>query len=803
MLRLPQSLRNGFRMLRQVRGLAIVAVLTLGIAVNVAVFAVVHAVLVRPLPHPEPERLIAVWFRNLTDGREHQMAPLDFFDFERGTRSFERMAAYYPPGFTLTGGGVAERIPGARASSGIFEVLGVRPFLGRSFTPADDTAGTAAVAVISHRLWVRRFGSDRSIVGRSIVLSGRPYTVVGVLPAGVETPALWPRMPDVWVPIGLDANVDSRDARMLRVLGRLRGDVSVEQARADLERIAQGLSRTFPESHATTGVTMRPLLEELTADIRPSLLMLLGGVAALLLVSAGNAASLILAGTLQRRYEFSTRLALGATRRQLIRQIVSENVVLGAVGAVAGFGLAYAASDRLVAVAAAAGVPRASEIQVGTLALAASFGLSLLCATICAAVAGFTVVKRSAGNLAPLDGRVSATHRRTYAVLLTVQTAFSLALLTGAGLLVRSFYELQAVDPGFDSSRTYTTRLSPPSARYPAGPVLAGFYDQAVERVRTLPGVESAAVVDWLPASGWGSVTGFTLRSSEARHLAELRIVGSGYFDTMSIPLVAGRVFDGRDRESSSRVVVVNESFARAHFAGTSAVGQSVRFDRGDTPFTAEIVGVIRDVREMSRRLSPTPGVYAPKAQPPWRNAETRELVVRMAGDIEPPSVAIQAVFRDLEPDMPIAPLEPLAEVTSMPIVRTQLYASAVLMFAIVAVMLAAFGIYGVVSAVVVQGSREIGIRMALGATSVRVIADAARRGVLPTAVGVFAGAPLAVGAGRLVRSQLFGVQPTDIPTLVFVATVTVAVAITASVLPARRAAHIDPAVSLRDQTMA
>jgi putative ABC transport system permease protein len=331
--------------------------------------------------------------------------------------------------------------------------------------------------------------------------------------------------------------------------------------------------------------------------------------------------------------------------------------------------------------------------------------------------------------------------------------------------------------------------------------VLAGFYDQAVERVSTLPGVEGAAVVDWLPASGWGSVTGFTLLSGGERQLAELRIIGSGYFDTMGIPLLAGRPFDGRDRESSSRVVIVNESFARAYFGG-AAVGQSVRFDRGDTPFTAEIVGVIRDVREISRRLPPAPGVYAPKTQEPWRNAETRELVVRMAGDVEPPSVAMQTALRDLEPDMPVAPLEPLAEVTSVPIVRTQLYASAVLVFAVVAVLLAAFGIYGVVSAIVVQGSRQIGIRMALGATSARVIADAARRGVLPTVVGLLAGVPLALGAGRLVRQQLFGVQPTDIPTLAFVAAVMLSVAITAAVVPARRAAYVDPAISLREQSI-
>jgi putative ABC transport system permease protein len=799
----PQALRNGIRMLGSARGLAIVAVLSLGIAVNVAVFSVVHAVLVRPLPHPDPGRLVAIASRDLTDGREHQMAPLDFFDFERQSSSFDRIAAYYPPGFTITGNSAAERVAGARATSGIFTVFGVRPILGRSFRPDEDKPGAARVVVMSHGLWTRRFNSDPAIVSQSIVMSGNVYAVVGVLPEGFATPAMWPRMPDVWVPLGLDPNVASREARMLRVLGRLRGGVTIEQARADLDRVAAVLARTHPDTNRATGVVVAPLLEQLTRDARPSLLILVAGVAALLLVAIGNAAGLILVGTLQRRSELTTRLALGATRGQLVRQIVAEHVILGAIAGVCGFALAYLAADVLVDIAAAAGVPRAPEILVGGLSLAIGFALSIACTIVCSLIAGISTVTRAAKSGLVRDTRaLTRSHRRTQATLLAVEAAFSLALLAAGTLLIRSFYELQTLDPGFDASRTFTLRLSPPAARYPAGPVLTGFYDRVLERVKTVPGIGSAAVVDWVPATGAGSMIGFTTNDTgdRNRHLAELRIVSQDYFRTLAIPVVAGRGFDARDRDSTPHVAIVNESFARAHFGRVDVVGRSITFDRGQ-PTSAEIVGVTRDVREVSRRVAPSPGVYVPKTQRPWLTAETRELIVRATGDGPPSAATLQAIVRELEPDVPLGPLQPLAEVTSQPVLRAELYASAVTAFAAIAMLLAAFGVYGAVASIVTQRARQIGICMALGATSTRVVRETARHGLAPTVVGLVIGAPLALGAGYVVRQQLFEVQPNDPITLGAVAVLMLAVTAAASFVPAMRAAKIDPAVTLRHES--
>ena len=485
---LLQDTRYAMRRLRRARVPAVVVVLALGVGVNLAVFGVIHAALVRPLPHPDPDRLVAISSRDIESGREHQTAPLDFFDIERRTTSLSRVAAYYPPGFTLTGGGQAERVSGARASSGIFDVFGVQPILGRGFVPAEDLAGAEPVAVISHALWMRRYQGNPGAVGQAIVLSGRTYTLVGVLPEGFHSPAMWPRMPDVWVPLGLDPNVGRRDARMLRVIGRLRPDVSVDQARAELTALAAGLAVEHPDTNAGTGATVSGLLEQMTREVRPSLYALGAAVIALMLVACGNAAGLLIGGALARQHEFATRLALGASRARIIRQVVAENLVVGLLAAAAGFALAWWSRDLLVGAATAAGVPRASEIGIGPRTFAAGVMLSLVCTTACALATAFEATRE--GDLRVMRGAGASTARRGRgrAALIGLEAALSMALLVGAALLIRSFHALQLTDPGFDPARVVTTRLSPPSARYPAGPVLAGFYDRVVERVENAAG---------------------------------------------------------------------------------------------------------------------------------------------------------------------------------------------------------------------------------------------------------------------------------------------------------------------------
>jgi predicted permease len=796
-----QDTRYALRRLRSPRVPAIVAVLAIGVSVNVAVFAIVQAALLRPLPHPGADRLVAIASRDLASGREHLVGPLDFFDVQRRASAFARVAAYYPPGFTLTGGDQAERVSGARATSGIFEVFGVQPTLGRGFVPAEDRPGAAPVAVISHELWMRRYDGDRQAIGQPIVLSGRTYVLIGVLPEGFHSPAMWPRMPDVWVPLGLDPNVGKRETRMLRVLGRLQPGVSVDRARAELEAIARQLAIEHPETNRNIGAAVSGLLEQLTRDVRPSLYALGAAVIALLLVACGNAAGLLVGGALERRQEFATRLALGAGRARIVRQILAENLLLGLFAAFSGFALAWWASDFLVGAATAARVPRASEISLGPSTFALGVVLSLGCTFVCALVTAVDVTRAGALGVAPGIRTTTVRRGRGSAVLIALQAALSLALLVGAALLLRSVYALQLTDPGFDPTRVLTTRLSVPAARYPAGPVLAGFYARAVERIQAVPGVERASVVDWLPLGGFGASVPYRLPAVDAPdgppRLAELRVVGPDYFRTLGIPIVAGRSFDRSDVEGARQVVAINQAMARAHFGSADPIGRRLTLDR-DGSIDVEIVAVVGDVREVALRVAPVPGIYAPNTQLPWLRHETRDLVIRTTREITAMSPAIHGVLRELERDMPHSPIQRMDELVDGAVARPSFYATALASFAAMALLLAGFGIYGTVTSAVALHRRELAVRLALGASRRDVLVRATRFGATPTMLGLAVGVPLALAAGRLLRDQLYGIEPTDWRTIVLVGGGMAAVTLAAAIAPAWRAMRIDPVAVLK-----
>ena len=647
-----QDIRYAGRRLRRARVPAVVAVLALGVGVNLAVFSVIHASIVRPLPHPEPDRLVSISSRNIESGREHLMAPLDFFDIESRAASFARIAAYYPPGFTLTGGEQAERVSGARASSGIFEVFGVQPALGRGFLPAEDRAGAPPVAVISHALWMRRYQGDPGVLGQPIVLSGRPYTLVGVLPEGFHSPAMWPRMPEVWVPLGLDPNVGRRDARMLRVLGRLRpGRHGRPGARRARRAIASALATEHPDTNTGTGAAVAGLLEQLTRDVRPSLYALAAAVAraaARRLRQRGGAAR-------RRSARAAARVRHAARARRQPRadrpQIVAENLVRRVcIAAVAGFALALWTSDFLVGAAdrgrraAGRGDPRRfPDVRVRR---RSSRSPARRCARWSAGVEATrardlrVVPRRPQLDAAPQPGpsrRSSASRPRS-------RWPCSSAL----ALLIRSFYALQLTNPGFESAQ------HPDDAALGAsGPISCGTQvwpastTASLERVKALPGVEAASVVDWLPASGfgasvWRSAAPGAAPQSQAA-LAELRVIGLDYFRTLGIPLVAGRSFDRRDVERRpARSSPSIDSLARAYFGSEDPIGKRLTLDRG-RPLEVEIVGVVGDVRELALRLPPGPGIYAPNTQQPWIRHETRDLVIRTAADTAALAPAIYA----------------------------------------------------------------------------------------------------------------------------------------------------------------
>jgi predicted permease len=612
-------------------------------------------------------------------------------------------------------------------------------------------------------------------------------------------------MPDVWVPIGLDANVGRRDARMLRVIGRLKPGVSIDQARAELTLLTRRLTLEHPETNTGTGVVVAGLLEQLTRDVRPSLYALGAAVVALLLVACGNAAGLLIGGALERRHEFATRLALGAGRARIARQLVAESLLVGLLAAAIGFLLALWTKDFLVGAASAAGVPRASGISVGWATFVVGAVLSIVCTIGCALAAAGELLRSRDLRLVPGARNATMRRREARAVLIGVEAALSLALLVAAALLARSFYALQATSPGFDAARVLTTRLSLPQARYPAGPALAAVYDRVVERVAALPGVEAASVVDWLPASGFGASVRFSKTPGDGSvppdTLAELRVVGRDYFRTLGVPLVAGRSFDGRDVDGAPLAVAVNAALARAYFGDANPIGHRLILDRG-TPVTVEIVGVVGDVREIALRIPIGPAIYAPKTQQPWMQHETRDLVIRTSNGAATLAPAIQAVLRDVDPDIPRSPVQSMDRLVAGALVRPGFNAAAVAAFAFTAVLLAAFGIYGTVTAAVTGLRRELGVRLALGASRRHVLVRAARCGAAPTLLGLAAGVPLAIAAGRIVRDQLYGLGPADAPTLALVAGFMTVVSLAAALVPAVQAARIDPAAVLKHESV-
>jgi putative ABC transport system permease protein len=591
---------------------------------------------------------------------------------------------------------------------------------------------------------------------------------------------------------------------MLRVLGRLRDDVSVDRARAELDTLASALAGEYPETNRATGATVTTLLEQLTRDARPSLYALAAAVVALLLVACANASGLLIGQSLERRHEFATRLALGASRSRIVRQIVSENALVGLLAAAGGFALATWAGDLLVAAAAASGIPRASDIRVGWTAFAVGAVLSLICTTACALFAAYETTRSR--DLDIVRSTRGATPRRTRAraILIGVEAALSLALLAGGALLIRSFYALQATNPGFDVAHVITTRVSVPGARYPAGPVLANVYDRIVERVSTLPGVESASVVDWLPVGGFGASVSLRVPGSSpttGHALAELRVVGLDYFRTIGVPIVAGRPFDRRDVEGAPAVVAMNQSFARTYFGTQNPVGRHLILERGGSPRDVEVVAVVGDIRELALRISPGPGIYGPKTQQPWIQHETRDLVVRSNTDVGALAPAIASVLREIDPDIPRAPVQQMTEVIGGALARPRFYAATVAAFALIAVLLAVFGIFGAVTSAIAVRRRELGVRLALGASPAHVLRSAASYGATPTLVGLAAGVPLSIAAGKLVEQQLYGVGPADLQTLGVAVSVMAFVTVTAAFVPAVRAMRIDAVSVLKHET--
>jgi putative ABC transport system permease protein len=797
------DVRYGFRALVRMPGFTLSAVLTLalGMGMNSAIFTLVNTVLLRPLPYPEPERIVFVW-ESRAGGRMSATAP-DYMDIRSQTRSFEGLGARTAATMILTGGGDPERLRAARVSSNYGEVLGLRTIHGRNFLDEEDQAGSRRVVLLAHGFWQRRFGGDRRVVGREIRLNDESYTVVGVLQAHVRV------ADDVWIPLALTATeLASTGSHRYTMVGRLRAGVTAAAAGVELRAIAARLERE--RAHSNTDVTLEvvPIREQIVGDQSLRLFILVGAVAFVLLIACANVANLLLARASGRHREIALRTALGAGRVRVMRQLLAESVLLAVAGGGLGLLLAFVSLDALVSILPP-DVPRLNEVRMDMRVLTFTGGVAIAVGLLF----GLAPAVRTSlhpGNALREDhrGTGARVRHRMRSTLVVLEVAFSVVLLVGAGLMLRSFARLSQVDPGFDGRGVLAVRVSLPPARYAEPAAIASFYERLLDRVVALPSVRAAAVVTNLPGSG-SSMTisvrpeGRTFASPNEVPVAAYQAVSPAYFSALAIPLVRGRSFMPADRPGTARVAVINESMAAMIWPGENAIGKRFTLDDDDeTP--AEIIGVVADVRHSGLAEQMQPEFYLAVAQANasyWRwTAGTMSVLVRTPDEPLAGLQEVRAAIWSLDNALPVYDVNTLENVISQSVASTRVLMLLLGTFAALALVLASIGIYGVLAYIVGQRTAEIGIRMALGAKAAHVRAWVLGQSLRLTVAGILVGIPAALLLTRVLRSSLFEIPSTDPPTFSAAVLLLALVALIASYVPARRATRIEPVRAMRTE---
>ena len=800
-----QDLRYAGRMQLKNPGFTIVAViaLALGIGANTAIFSVVNSVLLRPLPYKDPERLVMVWEDASKFGYPRDTpAVANFVDWRDQNTVFEGMAAIADKSFNLTGTGDPERLEGRRVSANLFPLLGVDPQLGRTFTSAEDQPGSDKVVVLSYALWQRRFGGDNSIVGKPLSLNGETYTVVGVMPARFQFPTSDDAL---WVPIAFTSQqLVSRGSHYLQVLARLKPGTSLEQAQTEMHTIAARLSQQYPNSNTDLGAAVTSLHEHLVGDIRPALLILLGAVGLVLLIACANVANLLLARAAVRQKEIAVRIALGARRWRLIRQFLTESVLLSAIGGVVGLAIAYGGLFLLRAFIPE-NISQAKQISIDLKVLGFTFMVAMITGLVFGLAPALQAARFNQTETLKEGGRDSATGsggKRIRSVLVMAEVAVSLVLLIGAGLLINSFLRLRNVDPGFRSDNLLTMKFVLPEPKYAEFEKRTAFYNDLIQRVQSLAGVKSAAVTTNLPLYRQGNSIGISIEGQPPpppgkENIAVTRIVSPGYFDTMGIPLLSGRQLSDQDTETTPNVVVISEAMARRHWPGEDAVGKRIGAGRIEKPEDwIQVIGVVKDVRQFELTADPRPQMYLSYRQAAF--FAPRDLVVKT--EVDPASLAatVRKTVWEIDKDQPVSNIRTMEEILLESIARQRFSMLLLAIFAGVAMILAAVGIYGVMSYSVAQRTHEIGIRMALGAQTSTVLKLAVSYGLKLVVVGVAIGLIAAFALTRVMSTLLFGVTATDPATFTLISLLLILVAAIASYIPARRATKVDPIIALR-----
>ena len=799
---LLSDLRHGVRLLLGAPGFTAVAVaaLAIGIGANSAIFSVVNTLLLERLPYGEPERLVVVWEHNIPrDRKNNVVSPGNFIHWREMNQVFEDIAAVgLTFNLTLTGHGDPVEIPFQYVTASFFPIVGVQPAMGRIFTPEEDRP-RSQVVVISDRLWRSRLNSDPAVLTRGLTLEGEVHSVVGVMPPGFS---FLDKTVDLWAPVGFPAEARTPRGRWLMTVAKLEPGVTAEQAQRDMTRVAGELTTLFPNFN--TGWTARvvPLRDQLTGDIRPALLLMLGAVAFVLLIACANVANLLLARATSRQRELAVRAALGAGRGRIVRQLLAESLVLAVAGGATGLALAWWSLQLLRAfVADRLPVPRLEQVGIDGPVLGFTVAASLLAGLIFGLVPAFSAAGARLTDALKEGGRTGSAGRgkRTRSVFVVVEIALALVLLVGAGLLVRSFVRLMDVDAGFDTERTVTMRVSLPQSRYRQPVQRIQFFDRLFERIDRIPGVQSSGAVTFLPLTGLGSATryevvGQPVPPAGQEPVTDVRIIANQYFKAMGIPLVRGRLFDPGQPADAQNRIIVNEALARHHWPNEDPIGKRIKVSWTDNR-QDEIIGVVGDVRHAGLDTEARSMTYWPHARDA---SSSMTLTVRTAG--EPPAAvsAIRGILRDQDPELALADVKTMDEVVSRSVAQRRLLMMLLGIFAAAAMLLAAVGIYGVIAYSVTQRTREIGIRLALGAQRsdvLRMIVGQAARLAL---AGIVIGAAGAAWLTRLMADLLFEVRPLDPLTFAGVAAVLGSVALLASYLPGRRATRVDPVVALR-----
>ncbi|MFZ0085465.1 MAG: ABC transporter permease [Candidatus Acidiferrales bacterium] len=814
---LLQDLRYGARMLRRNPGFAAVAILTLaiGIGANVVIFSIVNGVLLKPLPFPDSRRVVTIWEtdpnRNITRGTA---SAAEFLDWRDMNHVFQELSADRGLSFAISGNGDPEQVWGSQVSGNFFRMLRIAPLIGRDFTPEDEQPGHEQVVILGYGLWQRRYGGDAGIIGKSILLDQKPCTVIGVLPRGFS---LYGTLPDfeLWKPFAFNRAQLDRENHELVVFGRLKDGVPLSQANAEMVTIQHQLKEQYPAFDQQLGIRVVGFHDELVSSLRPGLLLLLAAVAVVLLIACANVANLMLARAAVREREIALRISLGAGRRRIFRQLLTESVLLSVIGAACGILFAYGGLRILhdaVLSGQGARIPHPEWIAIDGAVL--GYTILVSCAAgILFGLAPAIQISRSAlfeslkeGSRGSTSGRHSQLAR---SVLVVSEVAFSVMLLIGAGLLVRSFALMLAEPLGFDAANLLTVQVILPDAPYPNGPSILNFYQSVIERVNAIPGVTSASAANFLPLTRWTSFCDFEIAGrasppSGSHFTAQYRVADWRYLSTMGVPVKEGRGFLSSDGPDAQGVALVNETLAQRYWPNQDPVGQQIRMIIPATvnfwePIPREgwltIVGIVGDIRDWAWADPKTGQLYLPEPQNPSR---LMSLVVRSKDDRVQLTAAVRRAVASADPSQPVTEVKTMDDYLAVAFSQRRLNMSLLAFFAIVAALLAAIGIYGVMGYAVTQRSHEIGIRMALGAEPGDVLRMVVGDGMKLTGMGLTMGILGSLLAMKYLESQLYGVKARDPLTFIGVAAGLALVALAACYFPARRATKVDPLVALR-----